>query len=1146
MFSDKLDSDIIILNETHACSNDVLNLNGYFCISNCRSEQPSRLRGGVAIFIKTKFRCGIKIVDKTHTDMIWIRISKEFFRLEQDLYICGIYISPSSSSYMQRTEVDRSIFDKLETDIIKYSCNGNVMIMGDMNAHINVNDYDFIHNESTDSLDDFIPSNYSIDNVHRIRNSYLPQVTNDYGKIILDLCIASQLRILNGRTLGDTRGKATFHGYNGSAIDDYCICSAGMLSDICSFSVCDFDISFSDHSPIMVNIQSYFCHQSTEDLRETPKNIIWNDAKKMIFSTNISYIDKNSFTKVLSDISNNVQLPDRDKVDQMVGKFTSVLNCAALRTNPTNRCRKKNKKRKRKQIWYDDECIRKYKHLKYMSRQLSNSPWDKHLRLKLFYEQKVYRKLVKKKHRQYKNKLLNDLMENEKKNPKEFWCTVNDLMNKHKKDPSLDISSDKWKDYFKSLLNMDYTNNFQQTEGNFNFANLDNSILSQNITSEEISKSVKGLKNGKACGTDGISNEMLKIAAQYLNGELSFVFNFILQKGVYPNDWRENIIKPIYKGGGTHDPGNYRGVALSSCFSKLFSKVLFNRLDTYIENNDLICAEQIGFRKNCRTSDHILTLKTLVDKAFKSSKYLFSCFVDLSKAFDTINRSALFHKLKMYNIKGPFFEVIQDMYETLQCSVKIGQTLSHSFSTKTGVKQGCILSPTLFSLYINDLTQIFDDSCDKVHIDDAYISCLMYADDIVLLSNSGIGLQALLDKLSSFCQKWNLKVNLNKTKVIIFNKAGKIIKNYKFTYEGTEVEVVNEYKYLGIIFKPSGTFTHGIAYLCKKASKALFCIRKALISENIHAGLFLKLYEQCVKPILMYCSEVWCPERIINPSIDIEQKYDSLVSEKIQLKFCKFLLGVHKSAVNNGVRAELGIFPLAISGLKYSLNFWLHITQANNNKIVRKAYNESIDVDKGFGKNVKVFLRKINFTHVWEHQSTFSKSRLLHAVSNYLKESYITFWKNSLFDDSRNKINGNKLRTYRKLKSDYKLENYLLSSDNTRQEITTFAKLRLSSHKLQVEEGRYKKIPLQQRICQLCNTDIEDECHFVLNCVKLDRIRNIFFNELCNIVPSFSLMSDSERFKFVLTSNDYDINVLCVSHIYMLYNERNNLLTSKT
>ena len=120
--------------------------------------------------------------------------------------------------------------------------------MDDLNTHINSKDLDFIVNESTDNLDDFVPDNYSIDNIHRRRNTFMPQYTNEYGKNILDLCISSQMRILNGRTSGDTRGNATFHGFNGSSFVDYCICSATLLDDVNGFCVKDFDVTFSDHA----------------------------------------------------------------------------------------------------------------------------------------------------------------------------------------------------------------------------------------------------------------------------------------------------------------------------------------------------------------------------------------------------------------------------------------------------------------------------------------------------------------------------------------------------------------------------------------------------------------------------------------------------------------------------------------------------------------------------------------------------------------------------------------------------------------------------------------------------------------------------------------------------------------------------------
>ena len=203
------------------------------------------------------------------------------------------------------------------------------------------------------------------------------------------------------------------------------------------------------------------------------------------------------------------------------------------------------------------------------------------------------------------------------------------------------------------------------------------------------------------------------------------------------------------------------------------------------------------------------------------------------------------------------------MFKNLLCSVKVQDGLTDSFSTQIGVKQGCILSPYLFSLYINDLVSTFDASCDPVQLDDTSLSCLLYADDIVLLSNSAAGLQTLLNKLGTFCHKWNLKVNINKTKVIVFNKSGKVLKGFTFRYEGNHVELANEYKYLGIIFKPSESYTYAIKYLCKKALKAIFCVRKALSTENMNVHLFLKIYEHCIKPILLYCSELCCLDSTI-------------------------------------------------------------------------------------------------------------------------------------------------------------------------------------------------------------------------------------------------------------------------------------------
>ena len=154
-----------------------------------------------------------------------------------------------------------------------------------------------------------------------------------------------------------------------------------------------------------------------------------------------------------------------------------------------------------------------------------------------------------------------------------------------------------------------------------------------------------------------------------------------------------------------------------------------------------------------RTSDHILTLKTLIDKYFRKNKYICACFIDLKKTFDTINRKALLYKLQRYNIRGCFYNILENMHNNVTFSVNLSDGLTDTFKSSIGVKQGCILIHNIFSLYINDLADSFGNDCDPLDLNGKLVFCLLYADDIVLLSESAQGLQNLLNKLKIFCDK---------------------------------------------------------------------------------------------------------------------------------------------------------------------------------------------------------------------------------------------------------------------------------------------------------------------------------------------------------------------------------------------------------
>ena len=215
-----------------------------------------------------------------------------------------------------------------------------------------------------------------------------------------------------------------------------------------------------------------------------------------------------------------------------------------------------------------------------------------------------------------------------------------------------------------------------------------------------------------------------------------------------------------------------RGICVSSCLGKLFCSVLNQRLSLYFEENKILHNSQIGFLPDNRTTDHDFTLRTLIDKYVHYHKdKVYACFVDFRKAFDSVWHEGLFYKLFKVNIGGNFYNLIKSLYCNSSCSIRVGENKTRSFSYSRGVRQGCILSPLSFNLYINNLPYLFENtevSDPFVLSNGTKIISLLYADDLIILSRSKLGLQNCLSVLSSYCETWMLKINPKKTKIMTF------------------------------------------------------------------------------------------------------------------------------------------------------------------------------------------------------------------------------------------------------------------------------------------------------------------------------------------------------------------------------------------
>ena len=234
----------------------------------------------------------------------------------------------------------------------------------------------------------------------------------------------------------------------------------------------------------------------------------------------------------------------------------------------------------------------------------------------------------------------------------------------------------------------------------------------------ELEKAVKYVKNKKAQGADSISNEMIKASFPFLKNAFLKLFNVVLKSNFYPSVWGLGHIVPIFKSGTVSDPSNYRGITISSCLSKLFSVILNNRLISFLDLNNLKRPEQIGFSKGCRTADYIFTLKTIIDSYKFKKKKLYACFIDLQKAFDSVWRYGLFLKLMLKcGLSESLINILLNMYSSLKTCVKLDSGFTPDFFSSIGVRQGCLLSPSLFNLFLNDLPERFTNECVPVMLD---------------------------------------------------------------------------------------------------------------------------------------------------------------------------------------------------------------------------------------------------------------------------------------------------------------------------------------------------------------------------------------------------------------------------------------------
>ncbi len=422
----------------------------------------------------------------------------------------------------------------------------------------------------------------------------------------------------------------------------------------------------------------------------------------------------------------------QSNVDIVYNKLVTCIFNEMDRCLPKYTGMKSNKRYKVKKPYWNDElkslwvdmCTKEKAYLNY--RGVNHI--RQNLRKKFTDASSMFNKSLRRAERQYNKQLQDEIETVCTDNPRQFWEYIKKLGPKTNNkiieevyDENGEIVRDleavllKWKTEYENLYKSDsstFDENFYEdiksmlrnSENNMNDPlYVSNEFLNRNISKDEIDKVVDRLKNKKAPGIDKIPNEVLRNDS--VKQCLLTFFQYYFDTGLLPQCWGQAVIKPIPKS-KSNDPRiplNYRGINLLSCIYKTYSTVMNKRLLSYLENNNLLCDEQNGFRSDRSCLEHIYTLYTIIRNRKNESQDTYVAFIDFTKCFDLIDRNMLYFKLIENGVDGKMYFTLKKMYSNTMSCVNLNGNLTDWFLTTNGCRQGDVTSPTAFSILINDL-----------------------------------------------------------------------------------------------------------------------------------------------------------------------------------------------------------------------------------------------------------------------------------------------------------------------------------------------------------------------------------------------------------------------------------------------------------